>query len=188
MRWLFSVVLCSAILASNVYAAKPDRSRDGGARIRPQDARSTQLLRDGMARSETFRALVDRLEAGNVFVYVQVSPFIKSSLAGQLTWMTQAGPYRYVRATLSPDQTGDQSIASLAHELHHAVEVLDDELVVDETSLVALFKRIGHPSSAAVASGWETLAAQQAGVRVRRELVEAQGGTMAAQLFENDHM
>ena len=188
MRWLCSVVLCSALLVSNVDAAKPDRSRDGGARIRPQDPRSTQLLRDGIARSGTFRALVDRLEASNVFVYVQVSPFIKSTLAGQLTWMTQAGPYRYLRATLSPEQTVDQSIASLAHELQHAVEVLDDELVVDERSLVALYKRIGHPSSAAVASGWETIAAQQAGFQVRRELVEAGGATMAAQLFNIDHM
>ena len=50
MTWLFSVVLCSALLVSNAYAAASDRERDGGPRIRPQDARSTQLLRDGMAR------------------------------------------------------------------------------------------------------------------------------------------
>ena len=108
--------------------------RDGGSRIRPQDARSTLLLREGMARSETFRALVERIEASNVFVYVSVSPFIKSSLAGQLTWMTQAGPYRYLRATLSTDQTSDQAVASLGHELQHAVEVVDDEMVTSEKS------------------------------------------------------
>lgn len=192
MLGLLSVVVCSAILVTNASAATPDRARDGGARIRPQDSRSTQLLRDGIARSGTFRALVDRLEASNVFVYVQVSPFIKSTLAGQLTWMTQAGPYRYLRATLSPDQTADQGIASLAHELQHAVEVLGDESVVDERSLVELYQRIGHPSSAAVASGWETRAAQQAGFQVRRELVEAMGATLssqlASQLFDIDHL
>ena len=90
MRWLLSIVLCSGVLVSNIDAAAPDKSRGGGPRIRPQDARSIQLLRNGMARSETFRALVERIEASNVFVYVEVSPFIKSSLAGQLTWMTQA--------------------------------------------------------------------------------------------------
>lgn len=188
MRWLCSVVLGSAILAATVSAAPPDRSRDGGARIRPQDSRSTQLLRDGIVRSGTFRALVARLEASNVFVYVHVSPFIKSTLAGQLTWMTQAGPYRYLRATLSTDQTADQSIASLAHELQHAVEVLDDAMVVDEKSLVALYQRIGHPSSAAVTSGWETIAAQQIGVRVRRELVAAIGAAMAEQLVDLDQL
>ena len=148
MRGLFSVALCSALLVSNVYAASPDKPRDGGLRIRPQDQRTTQTLRDGMARSETFRRLVDRIEASNVFVYVSVSPFIKSSLSGQLTWMTQAGPYRYLRATLSADQTSDQLIATLAHELQHAVEVVGDDLVVSEQTLVALYKRIGHPSRA----------------------------------------
>jgi len=188
MRWLFSVVLCSALLVSNVYAASRDKARDGGERIRPQDARSTQLLRDGMARSQTFRSLVERIEASNVFVYVQVSPFIKSTLAGQLTWMTQAGPYRYLRATLSPDQTVDQAIASLAHELQHAVEVMGDEQVVSEKTLISLYKRIGRPSSSAAPSAWETIAAQETGYRVRRELVEATGATMAAQLSEIDHV
>jgi len=188
MRGLFSAVLCSALLVSNVYAATPDKSRDDGPRIRPQDPRSRQALRDGMARSETMRTLVDRIEARHVFVYVTVSPFIKSSLSGQLTWMTQAGPYRYLRATLSADQTSDQLIASLAHELQHAVEVAGDDLVVSEKTLVALYKRIGHPSRAVANTGWETIAAQETGYRVRRELVESTGMTMAAQLFDFDHL
>jgi len=187
MRWLLSIVFCSAVLVSNAYAEPPDRARDGGPRIRPQDPRSTRLLRDGIARSETFRALVARIEASNVFVYVTVTPFIKSSLAGQLTWMTQAGPYRYLRATLSAEQTSDQSIASLAHELQHAVEVVDDVRVKDEKTLVALYQRIGTPSRASVSSGWETLAAQETGYRVRRELGDSTGAAMAAR-FESDHL
>jgi len=188
MRWLFSVVLCSALLVSNVYAASPDKPRDGGPRIRPQDPRTTQLLRAGMARSETFRALVARIEASDVFVYVSVSPFIKSSLAGQLNWMTQAGPYRYLRATLSTDQTSDQAIATLAHELQHAAEVVDDGMVTSEQSLVALYRRIGQPSRAVATAGWETIAAQEAGYRVRRELVESTGMSLAAQLLDFDHL
>ena len=133
-------------------------------------------------------ALVNRIEASNVFVYVSVSPFLNSSLSGQLTWMTQAGPYRYLRATLSADQTSDQLIASLAHELQHAVEVVGDDLVVSEQTLVALCKRIGHPSRAVANSGWETVAAQQTGYRVRRELVESTGMIMAAQLSDSGHL
>jgi hypothetical protein len=99
--------------------------------------------------------------------------------------MTQAGPYRYLRATISPDQTMDQAIASLAHELQHAVEVMGDEQVVNETTLISLYKRIGQPSTAAVASGWETIAAQEAGYQVRRELV---GNSLANLLHEIDHV
>ena len=123
-----------------------DRTRDGGPRIRPQDARITSVLQEGIARSATFRALVDRIEASNVIVYVGVDPLMKSSLAGALTWMTQAGDYRYLRASISTDLTSDQMIATLAHELQHAVEVIEDESVVDEKTLVALYKRIGQPS------------------------------------------
>lgn len=191
MRWLLSAALCSAVLCSlvsNVHASPREGSPAPTDRIRPQDSRSTRMLHDGMARSETFRALVTRLEASNVFVYVQVSPFIRSALAGQLTWMTQAGPYRYLRATISPDQTIDQAIASLAHELQHALEVADDEAVVSEETLVSLYKRIGRPSTAAVAAGWETIAAQETGHQVRRELVGAADSTIAAQLFEIDHV
>ena len=188
MRWLLSIVFCSAALVSTAYAEGPDGSREGGPRIRPQDPRSIQLLRNGIARSETFRALVDRIESSNVFVYVTVTPFIKSSLAGQLTWMTKAGPYRYLRATLNAEQTADQQIASLAHELQHAVEVVDEAKVEDEKTLVALYKRIGQPSRAAVASGWETVAAQEAGYRVRRELGDSSGAAAAARLFESGQL
>ena len=174
MRGLFSVALCFMLSMSSLFAEPAAKPREGGPRIRPQDARSTQLLRDGMARSDTFRALVERLEASNVFVYVSVSPLIKSRLAGQLNWMTQAGPYRYLRATLSPDQGTDQQIATLGHELQHAVEVLDDEMVVCEKSMVAMYRRIGEPSRVANSS-WETVAAQETGYRVRRELVESAG-------------
>lgn len=185
MRWLLGFVLCSAVLVSHVHADTGGKPGGGDPRIRPQDPRSTQLLREGLDRSETFRALVQQIESSNVFVYVQVSPFIKSTLAGQLTWMTQAGPYRYLRATISPDQTMDQAIASLAHELQHAVEVMGDEQVVSETTLISLYKRIGQPSTAAVASGWETIAAQEAGYRVRRELVQT---SLASLLHEDDHV
>ena len=110
----------SAMLASE---------RIGGPRLRPQDPRIIQVLQEGMARSATFRALVDRIEASNVIVYVAVSPMLKSSLSGALTWMTRAGDFRYVRASISTEQTFDQMIATVAHELQHAVEVIEDESV-----------------------------------------------------------
>ncbi len=188
MRLLLSTIVCSAVLvSSNAFAEPAAPARAGGARIRPQDQRSISVLREGMARSETFRRLVETIEAGNVFVYVHVSPLMKSSLAGKLTWMTQAGPYRYLRATLSTDLTNDLTIATLAHELQHAVEVVSDALVVDEKSLASLYKRIGHPSRAAASSGWETIAAQEAGFQVRRELVES-NASIVAQLSDLDHM
>jgi hypothetical protein len=168
MRALLSVGLCAVVLSSSTLGAAP---REEFANLRPQDRRLIQVLHDGAARSTTFKALVDRIEASHVIVYVALNPLMKSSLSGMLTWMTRAGEYRYVRASISHDLTPDQMIATVAHELQHAVEVIDDESVNDEKSLVALYRRIGQQSSTVTPSRWETVAAQRTGFQVRRELV-----------------
>ena len=165
---LLTVALLAAVVSSSILSAA---GPDGGPRLRPQDARLTDVLREGIARSATFKSLVDRIEASNVIVYAALNPLMKSNLSGTLTWMTHAGDFRYVRESISVELSFDQMIATLGHELQHAVEVIEDAAVTDEKSLVALYRRIGHQSDAASPSRWETAAAQQAGYRVRRELV-----------------
>jgi len=182
MRHLLALVLCSLVSTSALAGTVGDPSPE--ARIRPQDARLFGLLRDGMARSPTFRALVDRIESSNLIVYVSLSPIMKGNLAGKLTWMTRAGNFRYVRATINTEQASDQMIATLAHELQHAVEVIEDETVSDQRSLQELYKRIGRQSYSGVTTGWETVAAQETGLRVRRELVSAAAVILASQAAE----
>lgn len=182
MRHLLALVLCAFVSMPALAADFADSWRQ--ARIRPQDARLTALLRDGMARSATFRALVNRIEAGNLFVYVSLSPVMKPRLAGKLTWMTRAGNYRYVRATINTEQASDQMIATLAHELQHAVEVIEDDTVSDQRSLQELYKRIGRQSHSGAITGWETVAALETGVRVRRELLSAAAAISASPVAE----
>lgn len=167
MRTLLSLALSLLILSTGAWASP----REGGPRIRPQDKRIKDVIDEGTRRSATFKALVDQIEASNVIVYVAINPLLRSSLAGSLTWMTRVEDYRYVRASISSEMLFDQMIATVAHELQHAVEVIGDESVIDEKSLSALYKRIGHESAASVPTGWETVAAQQTGWQVRRELV-----------------
>lgn len=171
MRTLLALFFGS-LIATTALAADPNEAwRE--ARLRPQDPRLADLLQAGVARSATFRALVNRLESGNVIVYLTLSQDLKSSLAGKLTWITKAGDFRYLKATLNLDQTADQMIATLAHELQHALEVSADLDVTDQRSMLALYKRIGRPSYSGLAEAWETKAAQDTGVRVRRELLSA---------------
>ena len=169
MRTLLALVL-GCLISTSTLASTPDELWRQ-ARIRPQDPRLAELLRTGAARSATFRAIVNRLEAGNLIVYVSLSPNMKSSLAGKLTWMTKTGVYRYVKATINTEQNSDQMIATLAHELQHALEVQGDDDVVDQRSLMGLYKRIGRQSSSGAIAGFETAAAQETGFQVRRELL-----------------
>ena len=182
MRHLLALVLGSLICTCPLAADVDETWRE--ARIRPQDPRLTELLRDGFARSASFRALVNRIEASNLFVYVSMSPVMKANLAGKLTWITRAGDFRYVRATINTEQSVDSMIATLAHELHHAVEVLEDDNVSDQRSLQELYKRIGRPSHMGPTASWETVAAQEAGFRVRRELLSAAAAMKAARTTE----
>lgn len=170
MRMLLPVALFVVVLTSTSVAAGVP---DGGPRIRPQDARLEQVLKEGIERSSTFKALVEQIEAGDVIVYLATNPLLKPSLSGALTWMTRAGDFRYVRASISPDLLFDETIATVAHELQHATEVIGDASVTDEKTLVALYRRIGLENPHAMQIGWETIAAQEAGWKVRRELISA---------------
>jgi hypothetical protein len=176
MRLLLTVVLCGLVVTTSALAKE---KREGDPHLRPQDDRVSQALRDGAKRSATFKSLVDRIERSQVIVYVAINPQIKSNLSGMLTWMTHAGGFRYVRASISPELSSDQMIATVAHELQHAVEVIEDESVTDEKTLTALYRRIGKPNGAEAPSRWETAAAQQTGYQVRRELVGAAATTIA---------
>lgn len=183
MRALLTIVLSTILFASSASAG----GRDGGPRIRSLDQRTTAMIAAGMARSASFRALVEQINASDTFVYIGVSPLLRSSMAGRLSWMTKAGGFRYLRAAISPDQSAHHFIASLAHELQHVVEVIEDSNVVDEPSLESLYKRIGRRSQAHISTSWETSAAQDAGARVRRELSD-KPATVVSRLFDSDKL
>ena len=168
MRTLLALVFGS-LIATSALADPNEAWRE--ARLRPQDPQSADLLREGVARSATFRALVNRLESGNVIVYLSLSLTLRPNLAGKLTWMTKAGNFRYLKATIKLEQSANQMIATLAHELQHALEVSADLDVTDQRSMLALYKRIGRPSHSGVAESWDTEAAQNTAVQVRRELL-----------------
>jgi hypothetical protein len=178
MRTLLAVVL-GCFVSTAALASTPEELWRH-ARIRPQDPRLAELLRTGVARSATLRNIVNRLEAGNLIVYIALHPAMRPSLAGKLTWMSKSGDFRYVKATINTEQSADQMIATLAHELQHALEVSAEHSVVDQRSLAGLYKRIGRPSTVSAIAGFETVAAQETGFQVRRELSAAAAAASAA--------
>ncbi len=89
-RHAFAALSRSVRGRHELHPRSPPRRASAAARLRPQDDRAdATVLREGVARSATFSALVDRIEASNVIVYVAINPMLKSNLSGMLTWMTQ---------------------------------------------------------------------------------------------------
>lgn len=144
--------------------------RNGGPRIRLLDARVTTVMALGLQRSSLLRALVQRVESADVIVYVGMAPRVDQGLAGSLVFIGDGGGFRYLRAMLNPELSTDHLIASLAHELHHVVEVIEHPGVRSETALAGLYRRIGRQNRIGGRPGWETEAARQVTDEVRREL------------------
>jgi hypothetical protein len=169
---LACVVAIVTLLPPASFAASDEPSRsanDRSPRVRPSDSRATSLVLQGLERSETLRYLVNQLEQRDVLVYVEMQPTLKKRLAGALTWMTATKMHRYVRVSINPELHKDAAIATLGHELQHALEVANAPEIVDATTLQAYYEKNGNSNQAHV-KGWDTEAARVAGEDVRREL------------------
>ena len=138
-------------------------------RVRPYDGRAGALLLQGLSRSVTLREIVDELEASDVIVYIEMQPALKKKLAGTLTWLGTTETLRYVRVSLNPGMPPDTIIATLGHELQHALEVARAGSIVDASTLEAYYRANGVGTSAHN-GGWDTVAAQTTGDNVRREI------------------
>jgi len=159
-----------ALFASTEPDPEPQNTNLRSPRVRPYDGRSAALLLEGLERSATLRAIVDRLEQLEVIVYLEMQPALRQTLAGTLTWLAATAAHRYVRISLNPEMIHDSLIAALGHELQHALEVAEAPWVVDPPSLQAYYEKHGLRTATQHINGWDSLAARVIGDHVRREL------------------
>jgi hypothetical protein len=159
---LLSTALGCAPFAESAALGSPQRH------VRTQDRSISYLLTRGFRRSATFAHLLARLEHSDVLVYVEEVPRLPGGLAGRMMIVTAAHGQRYVRIQIALRGSPDDAIALLGHELQHAIEVAQDWNVTDEATLAALYQRIGMRSGPHL---YDTLAAQEVGRIVRKELV-----------------
>lgn len=171
-------MLLALTMTSSVAAAETSRplnagtAATGGPRIRASDSRVIDAIAEGIVRSDTFRTLLQRIEAQDVIAYVEMQPQLRGRLSGVMNWVIATGRFRYVRVGLNPEHTGSQLIATLAHELQHVREVGTAPSIVDTESLTAFYREVGTQRRLRSAA-WETEAARRTGELVRRELASA---------------
>jgi len=139
--------------------------------IRPLDDEIAAVLRTGLRRSPTLASLVARIESSKAIVYVFGHDVQRPSRGvvlqgGMSHQVTMASSVRVIKIAVNPFH-GDRSIATIGHELWHALEVLDTPDAVDLASVSRLYERIGYVASAGV---YETEGAAAAGTRVLHEL------------------
>lgn len=136
--------------------------------VRTTEHTMRKLIRTGYQLSPTFAALIARLDESDVIVYVEELPRLPGALEGRMLILPAPHGFRYVRIQIALRGSPSDSIAIIGHELRHAVEVADAADVRDDASLATLYRRIG------VSEGnnlFDTIAAQETGKRVLKELV-----------------
>ena len=159
---VFSTALAITPLTEHAALDSPYRH------VRSQDRAVRGLLKRGFKYSYTFRELMARLEQTDVIVYVEYTPNLPASLDGRMMMLPTAHGQRYVRIQIALRGTPDESVATIGHELQHAIEVAEETAVRDQTAMTALYERIGMRGGQHV---YDTLAAQEVGRTVRRELL-----------------
>jgi hypothetical protein len=140
------------------------------ARLRGASTRETAVLRDLLARSVTARTLAAQIESEAVIVYVEMKASMPRGRGA--TRLAATTPHaRFIRIIVAPAAHPDDLAALIAHELQHAVEIARAPDVTDSDGIRRLYRSIGEDRAAGAA--FETVAAQDVGVQVRRELGRA---------------
>jgi hypothetical protein len=168
MRRLGVLILVMLTVAS---AANAGDLLEFEKHVRTTDPTLRELIRDARATSPTFRRLIARLERSDVIVYVSRHYDMSPALDGLLTFTANAGGVRYLSIRLAWDRPARRLVATLGHELQHAVEIADADDVVDEASLALAYERMGEPGSLNVRASqtFETREAIDTGQQVWRE-------------------
>jgi hypothetical protein len=136
--------------------------------IRTTERKVTILVDLGLARSATFRQLVDQLNASDVVVYVALKQ-TRDGLGAYLSHdVAVAGGRRYLHIAIETLGTDRHIVARLGHELQHAVEVAQAPNVRDAAGLERLFSQLDIRS---VCNGcFETAAALKVQAAVEAEM------------------
>jgi hypothetical protein len=161
-----ALVLAAAGLAGPVRAAAADVSG-----VRSTSPAIRELIDDAMFESPTFRGIVRAIVATDGIVYVEDGVCRHGVHACLLLDVTPAGGYRILHILV--DRGGTLAhrsrldlIATIGHELRHALEVLS-ERTIRSAAAVFLFYVHRAPTSN---STFETVAAVAAGTAIRGEL------------------
>jgi len=162
-------VCAAALLIATPALAQPREA----PHVRAQ-TEIASLLAEAERKSPTIQRLIDRLQTFDVTVYVRRRRFLQSELEGRTGLLSAVGTHRYLVIELACGRPQVSEMATLGHELFHAVEIASDPSIVDVRALTAYYTRIGfRTDNSAAGQTFETNGAGAAGRSVQRELFAA---------------
>src|SRR6266481_4672917 len=112
-----------AALLLLLVAADPDVTLNRIPHVRPESPMLRALTAQSAARSPLVQAMIDRLDHTDVVVYIRHRTFGSVMLDGRIGILSAVGQRRYLVIELACDRSELVQMATLGHELHHALEI-----------------------------------------------------------------
>ncbi len=166
--WLAKAIATVSVLAgSNAFG---QTAPIDVVHLRPDSAAIRQLIDDLVERTPTGRALIERLNASDLTVYIRCRNFGTTSLRGRTGMLESSKPTRVLLVEIAIAMPTTDRLVYLAHELQHAVEIAEAPDVVSPQTLAQLYQRIGHRTHRG-AETFETSEAVEVAEHVRHELM-----------------
>jgi hypothetical protein len=146
--------------------AEGDRDVSASPRVRSTNGTIVSLLGQASRRSSTFRGLVHTIEQTDGIVYVESGRCQHGVHACLSLSITKAGDYRILRVLVDLAADALALMATIAHELRHAVEILTEPTVRSTKDAYLYYVR----EAPTTRDAFETQAAIAAGFAVEQEL------------------
>jgi hypothetical protein len=136
-------------------------------RVRSHSPLLAAAIEEGVQRSPSFRRLVQTIDSTDGLVYVDEGSCRLKVRACLVLTVTISGPHRVLRILVEPRKALDcELIASIGHELQHAIEVLLHPVIRSDGRLYSFFDHVGKTGF----GRFETEEALRAGSAVRAEV------------------
>ena len=161
-----SVILPAVGIVAATCAANGAGRDDIGPRVRSSHPYIRAMIDEAAHRSPTFRRLVGDIEATNGIVYVEQGVCGHHVRACLAMWVTPAGDFRFLRVLIDARQPDWNVMATIGHELQHALEVLENPRVATSEAIFLFYQREG----VTMGESFETGAAERAGNLVKNEV------------------
>ncbi len=170
-RRRFFVSAVMMVVVGSIVA--PATAADGARlpRVRSDIPSTAAAIREATERSAIFRRLTETLDGTDGLVYVERGQCGHGVQACLALSVKVAGPHRVLRILVCPRKTKCELVASIGHELQHAVEVLSDPAITTNPAIFFFFHRRGSFEE----GRFQTSAAIQAGLDVKADM-QRQGG------------
>jgi hypothetical protein len=135
--------------------------------VRSSNSSLIALIARATEQSATFRGMVDTINASDGIVYVEAGRCRYSRAC--LTGVSTAGVFRMLWVTIDTRRVDSELIASIGHELQHAIEILNNPDVRSTAAMYIFYSRFAERVGTG-RGAFETAAATKAGNAVRTEI------------------